>query len=266
MTNDIAETAAELEGYIARRRDWSSKTSMMSIPQPVIERTIVVLRGLATQSPASLEREALSDNADDDLAYVKQTLVMLFEKRSKLRDGVLASRINIAAHRLEDARRKLTTPPSDHIASPEGEEITRVLKAELDRQCSIGAGSFHVEHETGLWELAADIDPNGLRRALLRALATPSPAQQSLSSDRERLARTLYTAWYKTLDWDNEQAQRDIWYRLADAVLALGVRSSCGTYGEEPTYQGCHRPPEGWWCSRPFGHEGPCPTRRLGEM
>jgi hypothetical protein len=59
MTNDIAETAAELEGYIARRRDWSSKTSMMSIPQPVIERTIVVLRGLATQSPASLEREAL---------------------------------------------------------------------------------------------------------------------------------------------------------------------------------------------------------------
>lgn len=27
----------------------------------------------------------------------------------------------------------------------------------------------------------------------------------------------------------------------------------------------CQKPPEGWWCSRDSGHEGPCAARRFGE-
>lgn len=27
----------------------------------------------------------------------------------------------------------------------------------------------------------------------------------------------------------------------------------------------CSVPPEGWWCSRQPGHEGPCATRPVGE-
>lgn len=27
----------------------------------------------------------------------------------------------------------------------------------------------------------------------------------------------------------------------------------------------CERPPEGWWCSRPAGHEGPCAARPTGD-
>ena len=31
-------------------------------------------------------------------------------------------------------------------------------------------------------------------------------------------------------------------------------------------YQGCNRPPDGWWCCSKPGHDGPCPTRRIGEL
>lgn len=27
----------------------------------------------------------------------------------------------------------------------------------------------------------------------------------------------------------------------------------------------CSRPPEGWWCSRPVGHHGPCAAYDIGE-
>lgn len=30
-----------------------------------------------------------------------------------------------------------------------------------------------------------------------------------------------------------------------------------------PVDQGCKLPPEGWWCSREPGHEGPCAARPL---
>jgi hypothetical protein len=33
-----------------------------------------------------------------------------------------------------------------------------------------------------------------------------------------------------------------------------------------PVDQGCKVPPEGWWCSRPIRHEGPCAARRTGEV
>jgi hypothetical protein len=29
----------------------------------------------------------------------------------------------------------------------------------------------------------------------------------------------------------------------------------------EPPWQGCEVPPDGWWCSREPGHEGPCAAR-----
>lgn len=27
----------------------------------------------------------------------------------------------------------------------------------------------------------------------------------------------------------------------------------------------CDLPPEGWWCSKTKGHDGPCPTRRVNR-
>jgi len=27
----------------------------------------------------------------------------------------------------------------------------------------------------------------------------------------------------------------------------------------------CQNPPDGWWCSRPLGHEGPCAAREVAE-
>ena len=69
--------------------------------------------------PAATAGEGIAE-----LDYIKQTLVLLFEKRGRLRDGVLASRINVAAHRTEDLRRILAA-----LASDRG-EIER-LRAEI---------------------------------------------------------------------------------------------------------------------------------------
>lgn len=33
-----------------------------------------------------------------------------------------------------------------------------------------------------------------------------------------------------------------------------------------PPDLGCDLPPEGWWCSRPPDHEGPCAARRVPRM
>lgn len=32
-------------------------------------------------------------------------------------------------------------------------------------------------------------------------------------------------------------------------------------YDDPPPWQGCEVPPEGWWCSRTAGHDGPCAAR-----
>lgn len=52
------------------------------------------------------------------------------------------------------------------------EQMRATLRAELERQCGIGAGEFSVCPETGLWQVSADLDIDSLVRALTR----PAPA------------------------------------------------------------------------------------------
>lgn len=48
---------------------------------------------------------------EDAIRYAKDTLVRVFEKRGRLRDGVLSSNVNIACHRLEDAATAIRALP-----------------------------------------------------------------------------------------------------------------------------------------------------------
>lgn len=50
------------------------------------------------------------------------------------------------------------------------EDLIARLRGELQRQCSAGAGVFHEDHEVGLWQVSADLDPNGLAQAILTTL------------------------------------------------------------------------------------------------
>lgn len=49
-----------------------------------------------------------------------------------------------------------------------GDEL-RALRTEIERQCDIGAGTFTIDDgygQSGLWQVNADLDPNGLKNAL----------------------------------------------------------------------------------------------------
>ncbi|RYG82270.1 MAG: hypothetical protein EON59_14275 [Alphaproteobacteria bacterium] len=59
------------------------------------------------------------------------------------------------------------------------QEIARAMQAEIQRQCSIGAGDFSIDPETGLWEIGADLDAGSLARAILTTLASRTPADAS---------------------------------------------------------------------------------------
>lgn len=54
-----------------------------------------------------------------------------------------------------------------------GDKHTAKLRAEIERQCSIGAGTIKIDEgyleATGLWMVNADLDPRGLARALTPA-------------------------------------------------------------------------------------------------
>ncbi|WP_294189017.1 hypothetical protein [uncultured Sphingomonas sp.] len=58
-------------------------------------------------TPATLDNAAATE-AVAGIDYAKAVLVRVFEVRGKLRDGVLASAVNMAAHRLATARATLT--------------------------------------------------------------------------------------------------------------------------------------------------------------
>ena len=50
-----------------------------------------------------------------------------------------------------------------------------------------------------------------------------------------------------------------------DATQTREAEGECSVT-QTPQYQGCNRPPDGWWCCSEAGHDGPCPTRRMGEI
>lgn len=54
-------------------------------------------------------------------------------------------------------------------------ELIAPVRDEIVRQCEIGAGSIHIDGETGLWQVNADLDPNGLLAALE---SRPAPTEE----------------------------------------------------------------------------------------
>jgi hypothetical protein len=56
--------------------------------------------------------------------------------------------------------------------------VVEAVKAEIERQCSIGAGTCQRDSETGLIEVHADIDANGFAAAMTEALARQHGAQE----------------------------------------------------------------------------------------
>jgi|SRR5579871_2792792 len=54
---------------------------------------------------------------------------------------------------------------------------------------------------------------------------------------------------------------KTIFEYVSKLLLKLGIKWERKL--EEPRDQGCRRPPEGWWCSREPGHDGPCAARPI---
>lgn len=61
-------------------------------------------------------------------------------------------------------RRLAPAPMTDTLERREA--IKAALRAELERQCGIGAGNFYVDSETGLWDVVADLDADAIATAL----------------------------------------------------------------------------------------------------
>ncbi len=45
-------------------------------------------------------------------------------------------------------------------------DIVERLRAEIERQCGIGAGSFEICTDSGLWQVRADLDGVSIARAI----------------------------------------------------------------------------------------------------
>lgn len=104
-------------------------------------------------------------------------------------------------------------------ASPPVADVTAALRAEIERQCGIGAGTFVVDDgrdQSGLWQINADLDPYGLSDALstrprvsredvIEALRPLSPTRQARAGDAIDLTE-IGDAYL---------------VKLADAILAL---------------------------------------------
>lgn len=48
-----------------------------------------------------------------------------------------------------------------------------------------------------------------------------------------------------------------------EALFAEALAAASMNANTSPNDQGCRLPPEGWWCSREPGHDGPCAARRI---
>jgi len=72
--------------------------------------------------------------------------------------------------------RNITDPSVDVTTGPseaaERVELRVALRSELERQCSIGAGTFVIDDgfaQSGLWQVNADLDSGSLIAALAQA-------------------------------------------------------------------------------------------------
>jgi len=142
------------------------------------------------------------------------------------------------------ARIAWNTRPTPGINAGEGitpvppvsrEDVRRAVVAELDRQESIGAGNFHTDHITGLWEICADIDPNGFCDAIL-ALITASPIP---ASGAGAVSKEAFRAAFDQLPFYEGEGHSfdDVWSAMIAAAptgitgdvhaFANGERATC---------------------------------------
>lgn len=96
------------------------------------------------------------------------------------------------------------------------------IKAEIDRQCGIGAGMAATCPETGLFQVSADLDIATLARA---ALAT-QPAALTIAIDRDNLAVAIAECF---LCQPKEMAWEDRTDELAGAVIDFLVPRGSAT-------------------------------------
>lgn len=281
MTNDIAETARarEVLAAILRESDMESQAvdCINGLDDPTIPlgEAVEAMLAFATQSPASLEREALRDaylqGALDVHSHVKEHGIPngdpeFYEAASDYADAALDPFDS-------SARAALTTPPSDHIASPSGEVTLREAARDLLR--AMHDGQQHVGYRLDLWNCLeaclathspaqAIASPSGeavsaVNAASYRALieqaglipqaATPSPAQQSgelrvaIEIAREAIARKKdaddapnTARLTRSGQYDDSSEVQDA---LRGAVLALASTpsSSPSEMGREAIYR-----------------------------
>lgn len=55
------------------------------------------------------------------------------------------------------------------LSRQRAEALEEAAKHELERQCSVGAGTFEIDAETGLWNIGMHLDARTFFRALLPA-------------------------------------------------------------------------------------------------
>lgn len=96
------------------------------------------------------------------------------------------------------------------------------IEAMLQARCMVPG----IRWDDGMTDGVARIERMLMERALdaatpFLAFTEPAAAMPSAVLDREAIARAAYEAWYRTSKWEEERTQRDLWYRVADAVVAL---------------------------------------------
>lgn len=128
---------------------------------------------------------------------------------------------------------KLMALASQAAQPAEADGVER-LRAEIERQCSIDAGTFTVDDgfaQSGLWQINADLDPNGLASAL--AVTPKAPATDAGEVERrDRIAMAISNGNWSSLEEFREWAANhstypncykstvDERYASADRVIA----------------------------------------------
>lgn len=98
------------------------------------------------------------------------------------------------------------------------EEATR---AGEDLEASARAALMYLE--TGFVECERcgnEVETKDLDAAYELRDALSTPAVHPAPGVREGLAKLAYETWYRSAKWEMERTQRDLWYKLADAILA----------------------------------------------
>lgn len=130
----------------------------------------------------------------------------------------------------------LFAAPSTEVASGgEREAIARAVEAELDRQVGIGAGMFCTDHETGLWEINADIDPHAFISAILAALSNTPAASSRAGEGWTDYLRGIQAAKEWLRDLQHQRPPATLWG--AAAILAdrmdVGLLSPAATLTDQ---------------------------------